>query len=112
MSSEREHLKRRQLRALARQYQRKGYRVVANPDRAARPDFLADFTPGLLALGADESVVVDVQFREDLVGNDTFLALVAAIEAAPGWRFDLVITNRDELPVVNKDTQELSTGEI
>lgn len=112
MSHAREQLKQRRLRALSRQYERTGYRIIVHPDRAARPDFLARFAPDLLAYSVAENVVVNLEFREDLVGNDAFVALAAAIEAAPGWRFDLEIISLDEVPVVGKEATELGAGEI
>ena len=44
-----------------RDYERKGYRVVKEPDPAALSDFLKDFRPDLLAYGDEETVVIEVK---------------------------------------------------
>lgn len=106
MVSEREQYRQIQLHDLAAEYERQGYRVLLHPERAALPDFLAEFVPPIVAFGAEQNVVADVQSREDLIGNAEFLALVAAVDATPGWRFDLSIRPLTEPPIVGKGAVE------
>ncbi len=54
MDARYEAAKEQRLRELVREYERDGYRVILQPERAARPTFLANFAPGLLAF-RDES---------------------------------------------------------
>jgi hypothetical protein len=112
MGREAERAIEERLRELAQEYEQEGYRVILKPDRAARPAFLADFEPSMIALGPDEHAVVLVCFREALIGNATFLAMVAAVEAAPGWRFDLATATVPAPPVVEEGAGVLEPGEI
>lgn len=104
--------KEQRLHELSQEYEQEGYRVIVHPERAERPDFLADFSPDLLAFRGAENVVAAVQRREELVDNATFLALSKAVEAAQDWRLDLVVVSRDEPPVVGYHASELTVGEI
>ena len=54
MDARYEAAKEQRLRELVREYERDGYRVILQPERAARPTFLANFAPGLLAFRDDE----------------------------------------------------------
>jgi len=105
-------LEQRRLRAIAREYAQQGYRVARHPHRAERPDFLAAFEPDLIAYGAPENVVVEVRSRETLDGADDLVALTVAVNAQPGWRIDLVVTNPREQSLVQQDTALLAHDEI
>ena len=104
--------KEQRLRELSREYERDGYRVIVHPQRAELPSFLTGFTPDALAFRGVENVVAALYFREDLIGNKTFLAMTKVVEAAPDWRLDLVVVSRDELAVAEPHASELTTGEI
>lgn len=54
MNARYEAAKEQRLRELVREYERDGYRVILQPERAAWPTFLANFAPGLLAFRDDE----------------------------------------------------------
>ena len=112
MTSNTEELKQRHLRALARRYEEEGYRVLLHPDRAARPPFLADLAPDLLAFGTDVNIVGLVRLREELIGNADFLLLAGAVDAAPGWRLDAEVIPPATPPVVSPAAPELTAREI
>ncbi len=105
-------LEQRRLRVAAREYAQQGYRVTRHPSRTERPDFLAEFEPDLIAYSAHENVVVEVRSRETLEGADDLVALTIAVNAQPGWRIDLIVTNPREQPIVQKNTPLLADDEI
>ncbi len=79
------------LRRVADEYEDQGYRVTVRPTAHERPDFLASFASDLIAVRADEQVVVEVATRDSLIGDGRLVALASAIEAEPGWRLDLIV---------------------
>jgi hypothetical protein len=90
------------LEEVARRYREEGYRVLVRPRSADLPPFLAPFEPDILASKDSEKVVVEVKRREELEENHDLQHLAALVNAQPGWRFDLVVTNPqiwpDEVP--------------
>lgn len=105
-------LEQRRSRVAAREYAQQGYRVIRRPSRVERPEFLAEFEPDLIAFGTPENIVVEVRSRETLAGADDLVALTAAVNAQPGWRIDLVVTNPREQPIVQKSTPLLADDEV
>jgi hypothetical protein len=77
---------------VAREYEARGYRVITRPGVRDLPDFLADFSPDIIATRADESVVIEIKTRHDLIGDSRLVVLASAIDSAPRWRFELVVT--------------------
>lgn len=92
-SSPAESRVRRKVREVAREYERAGYRVLVEPSLAERPGFLASFHPDLIAVGDEESVVVEVKTGRGFVRSGEFRELAARVNDQPGWRFELVVTN-------------------
>lgn len=100
------------LQEIARDYQRRGYWVLQHPGQRELPAFLSDFRPDLVAYGSDEDVVVEVASRSALAKSADLIPLAEAVDARPGWRFELVVVgNRDTL-VVGEDAEELDRREI
>jgi hypothetical protein len=106
-----EQLEERRLRAAAREYAQQGYRVVRHPTLTERPDFLAAFEPDMIAYGTPENVVVEVRSRETLTGSEELITLTATVNAQPGWRIDLVVTNPRNHAIVQKDSTILAHSE-
>jgi hypothetical protein len=77
----------------AQEYESKGYRVVKEPDLAVLPDFLKGFQPDLLAYGDGETVVIEVKSSAILPQSHDIVSLADVVNARPGWRFELIVTN-------------------
>lgn len=105
-------LEHRRLLDVVREYEEQGYRVVRQPNQDELPDFLADFAPDLVAYGPEETVVVEVRSKSTLSGSADLTALTDAVNAVPGWRLDLVVTNPRSMPIVAAGTEELDRAEI
>lgn len=97
--------------SVAEQYRRDGYRVAAPPTIEDLPDFLAGFMPSVLAQKDGENVVVAIVDKARLNHERHFLAYwLAKVNAEPGWRFDLVIT--DSSPWTDKVVGDAREQEI
>ncbi len=92
------------MRAVAHKYAQQGYRVIQHPPRQDRPDFLAAFEPDLIAYGAEVNIVVEVRSNDTLLGATDLVDLTTAVNAQPGWRIDLVVTNPRKQAIVPKDS--------
>ena len=105
---------RQRLDEIAQEYRAGGYQVTLEPDQTRLPEALADFRPDLLAVSPQENVVVEVTTRLGLVANGKArCALAAAVAALPGWRFELAVVGREEVPPEPlRDAEELSPKEI
>jgi hypothetical protein len=79
------------LARVASEYESRGYRVTLLPAASDMPEFLASFEPDLIAIGNNESVVVEVKGRKELANPQPIAAIEAAIRNRPGWRFELII---------------------
>lgn len=112
MTTSAEEHKERHVRSLAQQYAREGYRVILHPDQVARPAFLADFAPDLLAFGSEENIVGMVRLREELIGDAAVLRLAEAVDTTPGWRLDIEVIPPVTPPVVSPGAQEMTAGEV
>jgi uncharacterized protein YutE (UPF0331/DUF86 family) len=105
-------LENKRLLEVAREYERQGYRVVRRPGKAELPDFLSGFTPDLIAYGAAENVVVEVRSKSTLSGAEDLTSLSSAVNATPGWRLDLVVTNPRSASVIDTRAEELDRDGI
>ena len=80
----------REIRILARQYRRKGYRVSTGKNDLETPPFLRDFTPDLIAQRDDDKVVIEVKRADNLPGSNDLVSLARRVADHPSWRFELV----------------------
>lgn len=86
-------MKKTDVASVEEQYRRDGYRVAAPPASSDLPEFLSGFMPDVLAQKDGENVVVTVVDRDQVAQQKHFLGYwVGKVNAQPGWRFDLVIT--------------------
>lgn len=83
----------RTLEQVAKEYRRKGYDVVVQPKPTQLPRTFARLAPDILARRGDEVVVVEVKSKESLRKAPLASELAKAVQAQPGWRFELVIAN-------------------
>jgi uncharacterized protein YutE (UPF0331/DUF86 family) len=112
MSKTAEALEEKRLQSIAREYRKRGYQVLLHPSRSELPDFLSSFPLDMIAIGNQESVVVDVKSKPTLTKSSYLTALAKAVNSQPGWRFELVVTNPAKSSVVEENAQILPTSEI
>src|SRR5258707_4151150 len=86
-------LKQQKLDQLGDEYRRNGYSVDVHPDPDHLPQFLRGFEPDLLATSPSGNVVVDVKSASAL-NRGQFTGLAQAIEAQPGWRYEVAFVNQ------------------
>ncbi len=96
------------IREVAREYERKGYVVEYSPDITT--GFLGGFRPDLIARSKTDTVVIEVKSRESLEGDARLSQIAEAVQAHPGWRFEVVVTNPRVEPVVGGE--ELPEGDV
>jgi hypothetical protein len=77
-------------------YTRRGYRVVA--DREQWPRFPTGFQPDLVVSSDTDNVVVEVKVRRHPQERFGLHALAEAVDAAPGWRLELVVVDASPAP--------------
>ncbi len=93
---------------IAREYRDKGYDVVIQPGRGQLPDFLASYSPDVLARGEDENLIIEVGSRASLAGSRDLQGLAKVIREHPGWRFELIVTNPKEGALYVEDAPSLN----
>jgi REase_AHJR-like len=100
--------RRKRLREIAAEYERRGYRVHIEPSPSQLPAFLRSYRPDLVAEGPDESVVVEVKVPGRSAPGDVWAALAAAVRDQPGWRLELMV----ERSSFGEDLEPLNRQEI
>lgn len=106
-------MERMELERVAQQYRADGYEVIVSPRSADLPEFLRKHPLDLLARRGTENVVVEVKRRKDLQNEHQLAYLAAEVNAVPGWRFDLYVTNGDPWPdAMPEDATEPGTDRI
>jgi hypothetical protein len=83
-----------EIQRIADEYQRRGYQTMIRPFGGDLPDFVRGAEPDLVAIGQGEKVVVEIKFKESTAGDPKIAALARAVEAHPGWRFELISVGR------------------
>lgn len=108
------NIERERLLELAEEYRRKGYEVVFHPTLEDLPDFLKNYRPDMIARRGEEAVVIEVKSRSSLQSDSTqyLRNLAQAIEKRPGWRFELVMANPEEVIYSPKAEGSLQKHEI
>ena len=71
--------------AIADEYRRKGYEVVAEPLPEQLPDFLSGFHPDILARKGDETTIVEIKSRQSLA-KELRLQLMTFVVACRAWK--------------------------
>ena len=99
------------LTSVEEQYLADGYRVTVHPVKDNLPDFLAGFSPDMLAQKEGENVVVEVVTKDAMSRNIDFLEYwVGKVNSEPGWRFDMVIN--DPSPWSDKVSRDAIESDI
>jgi uncharacterized protein YutE (UPF0331/DUF86 family) len=82
------------IESVASQYRSEGYQVAVHPNASQAPPFAAGLLVDLLATRGDEHVVVLVKESAEALRKDPqSLRIAEAVNAQPGWRFDVVVLN-------------------
>lgn len=99
---------------LAQEYQDRGYEVLLEPSVENLPDFLKKYRPDLIAIRESESVLIEVKSRSALnSSSNRYLSdLAQLVEQQPGWRFELVITNPEDIAYSRQVEESLQRSEI
>jgi hypothetical protein len=85
-----------QVRRVAEQYEREGYAVVFRPRHEQLPTFLAGQEPDIIATRGDEHAVVAISLNHRDAKKKAGLAhLAKLVNSRLGWRFDLVVLERE-----------------
>lgn len=105
---------REQLLKLAENYRQKGYEIFLHPNLEDLPDFLKSYRPDLIVRRGEESVVIEVKSRASLNSySDQYLQnLAQAVEKHPGWRFEFVMINPEDITYFPKAEGSLQKYEI
>jgi hypothetical protein len=78
---------------IAEDYKKRGYNVTIAPHSKSLPAFLNKFSPDIVAVSPNESVVIEIKSFRKSRSTDYWRELASAIQKHPGWRFELVIDN-------------------
>ncbi|MBN3960291.1 hypothetical protein [Nostoc sp. NMS8] len=108
------NLERERLLKLAEEYREKGYEVFFHPNLEELPDFLNKYRPDMIVRRGEENVVIEVKSRSSLnsSSNQDLRNLAQAVEKHPGWRFELVMTNPEDIMYSLKAEGSLQEHEI
>ena len=85
---------RRKLDEVASQYRADGYEVLVEPAPEDTPEWLRSFRPDLVAQRDDDHVLVEVKSSESVRVSDSLRSLADIVDKRPGWRLELIMTNR------------------
>ncbi|UXE63933.1 MAG: hypothetical protein KA717_16140 [Woronichinia naegeliana WA131] len=93
------NLEREKVLQLAAEYRKEGYEVFFRPSSDDLPDFLKGYRPDLVLKRGNESVIVEVRSRFSLNSPSTqYLRYLAqVVEEHSDWRFELVMTNSEDI---------------
>ncbi|MBN1149136.1 MAG: hypothetical protein JXA78_17890 [Anaerolineales bacterium] len=95
VTSKQDELVRRRARRLAREFERQGYEVLTEPEPLKLPEFIAGRQPDLIVHKPGETVIVEITSTPALIEQAAQLQMLAMeIQRHPGWRLELVVTNR------------------
>ncbi|ACA98843.1 MULTISPECIES: hypothetical protein [Cyanophyceae] len=99
MTTQTANLERERLLQLAEEYREKGYEISFEPNPEDLPDFLKNYRPDMIVRRGDEAVIVEVKSRRSLNASSRqyLQTLVQSVEQHPGWRFELVMTNPEDV---------------
>ncbi len=81
---------------LRKQYESKGYTFLTPPGKDQIPTFLEGFIPDAIAISTGEKVVIEIKSTESTAeANAAVRFLAAEVPKHHGWRFDLVIAEKE-----------------
>lgn len=98
---------------VAKEYKKKGYKVVLEPRVSDLPDALRklNFQPDIIATRGDTNLVIEVKTFES-IKNSNLAELAERIKAIDGWEFELVYTNPKKKPTIPSEATADSYEEV
>ncbi|WP_353260000.1 hypothetical protein [Prochlorothrix hollandica] len=108
------NLERERLLQLAEEYHGKGYEIFFHPNPEDLPDFLRNYRPDMIVRRGDEAVIIEVKSRRSLNSSSRqyLQNLAQSVEQHPGWRFELVMTNPEDVVYSSRAESSLQQSEI
>ena len=108
MMSEAQLLASNALRSLRQTSEARGLTFYVHPPREIVPEFLGDFQPDALALGADGGIVIEVKNRQDPVSAQKLATIAKRVSNQRGWEFRAIYlpSSSDEFPSIAQPTPE------
>jgi hypothetical protein len=108
------NLERERLLQLAEEYRDKGYEISFHPNPEDLPDFLRNYRPDMIVRRGDEAVIIEVKSRRSLNSSSRqyLQNLAQSVEQHPGWRFELVMTNPEDVVYSSRAESSLQQSEI
>lgn len=105
---------RERLLRLAEEYRNKGYEISFQPNLEDLPGFLKNYRPDMIVRRGDEAVIVEVKSRHSLSSSyrQYLQTLAQSVEQHPGWRFELVMTNPEDIEYSPKAESSLQQSDI
>jgi Holliday junction resolvase len=92
----------RKIKEIAKDYKKKGYEVIVEPQQSSLPEFLKKFQVDLIARSEDDNVVIEVKSSGSKTDFKRLEELANIINSEDNWRFELVFTNpKSELQLEN-----------
>jgi hypothetical protein len=106
-----EHIK---IRQVAKDYEKRGYKVIIEPRGADIPSFIKNYQPDLIAKSEKENVVIEIKTRSDFLTIEKLRDIADIINKKGGWRFELIITNPKQQKEIEEHriNQDFSITEI
>lgn len=92
----------------AEDYRRRGYAVAFD----APLDFLAGFRADLLVSKDDEVKVIEVKSRSSLAADPRIRELARAVDAKPGWSFQLLLVAEPEKLDAPEGARSFDRGDV
>lgn len=107
-------LERERLLQLAEEYRDKGYEIAVHPNPEDLPDFLRNYRPDMIVRREDEAVIIEVKSRRSLNSfpKQYLQNLAQSVEQHPGWRFELVMINPEDIEYSPEAESSLQRPEI
>jgi len=96
MNTQIQQLERERLLELAEEYSQKGYEVLLQPKPEDLPEFLRSYHPNMIVRRGEEAVVIEVKSRPSIASAQDLQGLAQVVQEHPGWRVELVMTNRKD----------------
>jgi len=95
------------IQELAREYKKKGYRVIIEPNKSELPDFIKsmDFQPDLIAFGDKENLIFEVKTSATIKSTKEFSRIADSVKEHEGWDFVFVMTNPKKSPSLKMDME-------
>ncbi|WP_234300707.1 hypothetical protein [Sphaerospermopsis aphanizomenoides] len=115
MNAQTKQMERERLLKVAQEYRQKGYEVILSPKLEELPDFLRDYRylPDMIVRRGEDAAVIEVKSRRSLMSSaHNFKNLAALVNAHPGWRLELLMTNPDDELYSSKIENSLQAEEI